>query len=170
MEEKELQRHFAALRAGDKQAFAPIYEALRTPVYTVIYRITLSRAAAEDAMQDVFLKLFQEPPAPSVKNLRAWVFRVARNRALDTRRKKQAAELKEDTALWEEPDTALRLDLERALARLAPAEREMLALHLTAGLTFREAAAVTGLSPSAAYRLYEKALRTLRSILNGGTL
>lgn len=171
MNQAELQQCFRATAGGDKQAFAVLYQELKVPVYTVIRRIVRTEATAEDVMQDVFLTLFTTPPGPSVQNLRAWVFRVARNRALDALKKQQHAELPEDIPSALPPvgeDVAVRLDLEDALGRLTVSERELVSLHLAAGLTFGEIAEITGRSVPALYRQYRKALTTLRTSLNGG--
>lgn len=172
LDQAELRQCFDAVRSGDRKAFAALYQELKIPVYSVIRRIVRTQPAAEDAMQEVFLKLLAEPPAPSVQNLRAWVFRMARNQALDALKKKQHAELTEDVPSGLPPmeqEIATRLDLEDALGRLDVAERELLVLHLTAGLTFREVAEITGSFLPSVYRQYRKALGRLRDFLNGGS-
>ena len=77
MNNNQLQSCFARLRRGDAEAFAAIYEDMKTPVYTVIYRAVGSHEAAEDIMQELFLRLFRTPPDIGVSNLRAYIFRAA---------------------------------------------------------------------------------------------
>lgn len=165
-----LQEHFEAIRAGDKEAFACVYHQLKTPVYTVIYRIVQSHGAAEDVMQELFLKLYQSPPTPSVINLRAWMFQVARNLAIDQLRKeKQHIPLEEVAGEFEAAghEVDQELDLERALKKLEDNECQIVTLHLIAGLTFREIASLMGLSLPAVYRRYRKALIGVRNDLEG---
>ena len=86
--EINLQALFCRIANGDREAFSCVYQELKRPVYTICYRITGSKESAEDITHDVFVKLFMSPPAPSVQNIRAWIFRMARNLAIDALRKK----------------------------------------------------------------------------------
>ena len=61
-----------------------------------------------------------------------------------------------------------RMDIETALRRLSPDEREILVLHLNAGLSFKEVSGIVNLSLPAAYRKYRKALKHIQEELNGG--
>ena len=81
-----LTEYISMVRNGDKAAFTQIYNDLKTPVYTIILRIVQSVDVAEDVTQDVFVKLFTSPPDSSVRNPRAWIFRMARNLAIDVLR------------------------------------------------------------------------------------
>lgn len=169
MAEKDLQEEFAEIRRGNRDAFVRVYQQLKQPVYTIVYRISQSRETAEDITHDVFVKLYTSPPDPSVQNLRAWIFRMARNLVIDTLRKGRPTMMQEETL----PDDAfakihLRMDLESAIAILPENQREILALHLHADLGFREIGDIVGLSLPATYRLYRKALKQLRITLNGG--
>ncbi|MBQ8835956.1 MAG: sigma-70 family RNA polymerase sigma factor [Clostridia bacterium] len=167
----DIKEEFSKVRGGDKDAFARIYNELKTPVFTVACRIVRSRETAEDITHDVFVKLFVSPPTSEVKNPRAWVFRMTRNLSLDALRKKRHADIEdaEEAAFDAFACTLERLDIERAIAKLPLCEREILSLH-TSGLGFSETADVVGLSLPATYRKYRKAIKTVRDYLNGGAL
>ena len=170
MDNKELQVLFGRLRNGDKTSFSELYSDLKTPVYTVVCRIVKARETAEDVTQELFIKLYTAPPDDSVCNIRAWIFRMARNLAIDALRKKQASDLTEDIPdSVSEDKICTRLDLDRAVRALPLELRETVALHLNAGLSFREIAEVTNRSLPSVYRLYRKALKQLRESLNGGS-
>ncbi len=170
MSEINLQELFARIQQGDREAFACVYQTLKQPVFTICYRITQSREAAEDITHDVFVKLFRSPPDPSVKNIRAWIFQMARNLSIDALRKKSR------TAEQDPPSTAndmydrihLRMDIEAALRNLPADERDILILHLNADLHFREISHIVGLSLPATYRKYRKALKHIQAAMNGG--
>ena len=83
MTNAQLLRQLELLRTGDTDAFEQIYIHLSQPLFTVIVRIMGNRTAAEDILQEVFVKLYQSPPPPSVKNPRAYLFQMARNLAID---------------------------------------------------------------------------------------
>ena len=120
MNNTQLGQYFALLRRGNTEAFAEIYEDMKTPVYTVIYRTVGSHEAAEDIMQELFLRLFRSPPGDEVQNPRAYIFRAAHNMSVDYLRKQSAAPLDETLPLSIE-DTPIdrRLDIEAALGRLS---------------------------------------------------
>ena len=167
MNKTDLSEYFELLRKGDRQAFAEIFSELKVPVYTIIFRIVRSQQLAEDITQDVFVKLFVSPPEPSVKNPRAWIFRMARNSAIDALRKKQNADTNgyiptDDDQLGR---MLTRWDMETSIGRLPQDEREILSLHINAELGFGEIADIVGLSLPAVYRRYRKALRSLREFL-----
>ncbi len=170
MAEIDLKESFARMQNGDREAFACVYQELKQPVYTICYRITQSRETAEDITHDVFVKLFRSPPDTSVKNMRAWIFQMARNLAVDVlRRNARTAEQDSPGSVEDicEP-IHLRMDVESALGQLPRQEREILTLHLNAELSFKEISHVTGLSSAAVYRKYRKALKSIQAELNGG--
>ncbi len=173
MDDTQLRETLDLVRQGDRDAFEALYEEMKTPLFTVLYRITQDRALSEDLLQEVFVKLFRTPPPSSVRKPRAYLFQSARNLALDAlRRQKPWAGLDSCAHLpGDDPaEHLLRLDLEQALAQLDLSERQIVALHLNGGLTFREIAAGMGLPLGTALWKYRKAIARLRSLLNGGTL
>ena len=170
MVEMNLSELFARMQSGDLNAFAAVYQALKRPVYTICYRITQSRETAEDITHDVFIKLFRSPPDPSVKNVRAWIFQMARNLSIDALRKESRRSDGDAPIEIEDPypHLDLRMDIEAALGNLSCDEREILTLHLNAALNFREISHIIGLSLPATYRRYRNALKLLQKALNGG--
>lgn len=168
MTNEELSGLLARLRAGEMEALAAIYEALRTPVMTVIFRIVQNRETAEDLTQETFVRLWRSPPGEDVRAPRAWVFRVAHNLAVDALRRPGAEALPE-TAAAGFPDWAdLRLDIAAALRRLDERDRAIVTLHLNAGLRFREIAQVMDMPSGTVLWRYSCALGYLRAALDGG--
>ena len=169
MTNEELSGLLARLRSGEMDALAAVYSDLHTPVLTVIYRIVRDWETAEDLAQDVFVRLWQSPPDERVKRPRAWIFAVAHNLALDALRvpghDALPAELQDDDFA----DAAcIRLDVEDALARLAPRDREIVTLHLNAGLRFREIAQAMDMPLGTVLWRYSRAIGRLRATLDGG--
>lgn len=170
MAQSDLNELFSKIRYGDKDAFSLVYQDLKQPVFTICWRITQSRETAEDITHDVFVKLYTSPPGSSVKNVRAWVFRMARNLSIDSLRKKTNIAQQEDQTVSrdEYSQIHMRMDLESAISKLSCEEREILSLHLNADLSFNEIAQILNLSLPATYRKYQKALKSLSTKLNGG--
>ena len=171
MDKTNLSELFAQIQRGDKDAFTQLYHHLKQPVFTIIYRIVQNQTIAEDLTQDLFVKFFVSPPDTTVKNPRAWIFQAAHNLAIDTLRKTQPANIDNMTLASEERMNAIviKTDLERAIATLSCAEREILSLRANGGLGFSDIARITGQSLSAVYRSYRKTLKTMQTLLNGGT-
>lgn len=170
MDDQKLAELFASIRNGDTEAFAMLYESYKKPVYTVLWRIVNSKEIAEDLTHELFVKLFTDPPAPTVKKPRAYVFTMARNLALNAlgSQRYSSGEYFDDLSLENETEIDLRLDLNTAIGRLSDSQRQVLTLHLNAELTFLEISGIMGLSLPATYRMYKKALKSLQNYLDGG--
>ena len=169
MTSNELRALLEQISHGDRAAFEALYHEFKVPVYTVLVRITRDRILSEDLLQEFFLKLFRTPPVDA-KNPRAYLFQMAHNLALDAlRREKSTDELNEAFS----PSTAgipyTQLELELAFSDLPLPERQIAALHLYAGLKFREIAEICGMSLGTVLWRYRKAITQLQQHLNGGT-
>ncbi len=167
MDKKEFNGKFEAMLAGDKAAFADIYNDMKTPVFTVIYRIVGTRDDAEDVMQDMFLRLLRHNITSPVLNPRAYIFMMAHNMAVDKVRKKGFEELTDDIPDYSDMSyrSCVKMDVESALARLPLEERETVALHLSAGMKFREIAKILNLPLGTVCSRYNSALKKLRQML-----
>ncbi|MBQ7338963.1 MAG: RNA polymerase sigma factor [Clostridia bacterium] len=178
MTDRDLQALLSLVRAGDQAAFEQIYIAMKTPVYTVALRILGDRGLAEDTVQEVFIKLYRQPPPEDVRKPRAYLFRMARNSALDALRRQSVRALPLSPEKWESeaadtlPDAApadggvgLRLDIERAMARLSDKERRIVTLHIHGALKFREIAALMELPLGTVLGQYRRAIGRLRELL-----
>ena len=167
MTDNELCAKLDKVRNGDMTAFEEIYCELKTPVMTVAMRITGDRSAAEDVLQEVFIKLYQSPPDPQIKKPRAYIFRMARNLAIDGIRGQQPLSLDdyEDTLQSNDGDAAERLDIEAAMMSLPLEQRQTVSLHLNGGLKFREIAGITDTPLGTVLWRYRKAIKRLQTLL-----
>lgn len=163
------------LAAGHDAAFAALYARDGAALFRVAVALLGSPADAEDAVQEVFVGLAQARGTLSaVGNLRAYLFTALRHaaaKAAARRRADRRAPLPDTLAAPEPRGLAAgpAAELERALAALPADRREVLALKIDAGLTFREIAGVLGVSPNTAASRYRYALAELRAALGGCT-
>jgi RNA polymerase sigma-70 factor (ECF subfamily) len=112
----------------------------------------------------------------AVGNIRAYILQMVRNEALMLLRKRSREDLVEKVN--EEQDTAwqgvsAREDvaaITAAIERLKDDERDIFTFHVNGELGFEEIAGIMNMSLSAVYRRYQKALKKLRKMLNGGNL
>jgi len=146
----------ARLRNGDPGAFDAAYARHAPRVFRFLLRLCQRRQAAEDVLQETWLKLAVRAPelAPDTE-LGAWLFTVARNAWVSRARSEgRLVELDETdvlAALEPSPEaraaasSAVRA-LERALAALGEGDRELLLLVGVEELSHAAAAAVLGVT------------------------
>lgn len=170
MTDNELRELLSRLRKGDKNALSEIYDGLSAAIFTVALRITHDRALAEDAVQELFVKLIKSPPEEDLKKPRAYIFKAARNTALDILRKNPAHDDIEEHADIPAPRKADYSDVTEALYSLPEQQRSIVVMHVNAGLKFREIADITELPLGTVLWRYRKAIAAMREALDGGTL
>jgi len=127
--------------------------------------------AADDCVQEALVELARQRQLPG--NVRAWLFRVVKNRALNAARSERRRRKREDHAAQQRlmaggATTADRLDAlvaSEALDSLLPLEREVIVMRIWGGLTYSEIAAALARSTSSVHRQYQQALEKLRQKL-----
>jgi RNA polymerase sigma-70 factor (ECF subfamily) len=148
-------------RAGDGRAFEDLARAAQAPLYRHVARIVGGQSDAEDVVQDALVSAWRSMASFEGGSFRAWLFRIATNRAIDLirarrRRGELPLEPPEDTEVeWAEPadpgpepaEVASRSEamgiVEDAL-RLLPAEqRAALLLRDVEGFSYEEIARIT---------------------------
>ena len=171
MHHDEINHLLSLLHTGDRSALEALYREFSIPFYTLIMRMTGDKALSEDVLHDFFVKLFLSPPAGSLRNPRAYLYRMLRNLAIDTLRRQKKNDPLDESLPWGEDFSAAaaeRLDLDCAVSTLSPADREILSLHISSGLTFREIAEISETPLGTVLWRYQRSLRKLRALLNGG--
>lgn len=171
----------AAVRAGDRAAFAAVYDRYGGKLYDFAYATTRHREDAADAVADTFVRFaerlgqLREPD-----RLRPWLYAITRNECL--RRLKgrgrmlfdgdeRLAEMVDNSGTPESSaeNTALRELVWAAAAGLADRDRAMLDLHLRQGLDGAELGEAMGMSAAHAYvqltRLRSQVERSLGALL-----
>jgi len=162
----------APARASRVQVgFEQLYRSARDDVYAYVLTLLRDRVAAEDVTATAFERAFRRAKRfdPEKGSARAWLFGIARNAALDElRRRRRHAELVSEPGSEgpdpdEEAEVALRRAVLRAaLERLAPRERELVALKFFAGLSNAEIASVLGIGERAAAMRVHRTIEKLR--------
>jgi RNA polymerase sigma-70 factor (ECF subfamily) len=124
------------------------------------------RALAEDLLQDTFIVALRSgPDLPLVTNPEAWLFGIARHRALDALRKRRRFQSTIDRLaarrqLSDEPEAilALRDLLERTLS---PEDRSLVLLRYLHDFDATELAGMTGMTADAIRQRLSRARRKL---------
>ena len=131
---------------------------------------------ARDVVQDTFVRLYHQDVNKVKGGLKAWLFTVCRNRALDVIRKERRITNLEEEQMARVPSgrrtPSERADLEErvgqvheALNRLSENQREVILLKFEQGLSYEEISEVTGLSSGNVGFLLHTGLKRLRSFL-----
>src|SRR5438552_7452187 len=157
--------------ASARPAFASVAEAELDAVHRYLLFLTGNRAVAEDLTGETFEKAFRvwRRFDPRRGTARAWLCRIARGVALDHFRAEQRRRRREDRYAHDLPDSEEPMlgpgPLETALARLSPAEREVVALRVLLELDGPTAARVLGISATACSTRLSRALKRLEEMM-----
>jgi len=166
------------LATADPDAFEAIFRRLSEPVFRYVRRMVPDDAQAHDITQDTFAKLWSmHERISSVDSLRAYVFRMARNRVYNQQREERTrrnnrVQLREHTTrpASPAPDQALDADLLRErldewIEELPDRQREALTLRRQQELSHDEIGAIMDISPSTVNNHIVRALKHLRNRL-----
>ena len=154
-----------AVRAGDRDAFARLYESFAPLVHGVLLaRVPYDEVS--DLVQEVFLVAFRKlGTLRDASRFGPWVAMIARNRATDFhRRRRETEELREEVARGAGREAEAREALE-VIASLPEAYRETLVLRLVEGMTGPEIAERTGLQPASVRVNLHRGMKLLRERL-----
>lgn len=163
------------VRDGHLDQLSELFERHHRRLYQFFLRLARDRGAAEDLVQEVFVRLIKyrhtwREDAEFVP----WMFALARNAAVDhfrarSRDSKRDAAALPDAPVEVAPHAVARLEereraeqLRAALDRLAPEKREVLLLARFGELRHDRIAAMLGISPGAVRVRLHRALKDLR--------
>lgn len=164
-------------RRLDEHALAEIYDALSPALFRYAFRLLGDRQASEDVVGEAFQRLLlslRSEGGPR-HNLRAYLYRIAHNLAMDQRRREgrrgHDAAL-DGTALPADHDSARTAErrlagerARRALWRLTADQRQVVMLKYFEGLSNEEAAVALNKPVGAVKALQHRALVALRRML-----
>jgi RNA polymerase sigma-70 factor, ECF subfamily len=149
-------------------AFTTTYTTHAQALERYIARIVRDRQAARDLTHDTLVKALVHG-----EHAAGWLYRVARNAALDHLRTARRTVLEDPRALDERRELSGRPSLDwgasdrvhEALDELPGAQREVTLLRYHSGLSTAEIGSALGKTPAAVRQLEARALRTLRTRL-----
>lgn len=139
-------------------------------VYRYALYLVREPGLAEDVAQEAFERALKRRRSfdPARAPLKTWLLQLTRSTALDhwrseerRRRREQAVAMPESTAAFDSASLGLSPDLERALASLAAADREIVALRVVLGMDTKETARMTGISETNCTTRLNRALNRL---------
>jgi RNA polymerase sigma-70 factor (ECF subfamily) len=161
-----------AAKSGDMEAIRFLYLRFKDNIYGFVLSIVREPHEAEDATQQVFMKLMSSihKYEPRAVPFTAWILRVARNVAIDHLRQRRAVpceEVFEPTRQTDEASRECRWGLEVALETLPEDQRDVVVLRHLVGLTPGEIADRMGRTESSIHGLHHRGRLALRRELAG---
>lgn len=172
IEERETIRRIAF---GDKSAFGEFFASYHPIVYAFSIRITRSEILAEEAVQDIFLKIWlNRELLVEIDDFGAYLNRIVRNHCYNVLRK-MAMESKhvsllstvfddtDDTTVQQLDYNAANEVLESAIQTLSAQQKNVYQLCHQQGLTYHEASAELGISHQTVHAYMKDALRKIRN-------
>ena len=173
-ERHELQQSLLRVAGGDRDALAELYQRTRSAVYGLALSYLKNAQDAQDLTQDIYVQVWdcaaQYRPTGSPMG---WLLAVCRSLCLmRLRREERHAALSEEE--WDAipaRECGLEADeralLQGALASLGEEERRIVLLHAVTGMKHREIAALLELPLPTVLSKYHRALKKMRSCLEG---
>lgn len=144
--------------AGDRNAFSVLVRRHQRSLHRHLARLVGTQDDAMELAQETFVRAWQAlPRREPTASFRTWLFRIARNAALDHLRRRRAVEFvpldetHEPEQPGADPERRARLSqevrqLEAALARLTPEHREILLLREIEDMSYEAIGGVLGVS------------------------
>lgn len=163
------------------EEFLDAYETYADAIFRYCYFRLYDREKAKDCLQETFTKTWQYlVKGGEIKNLRAFLYQVARRLIIDDARKKHTASLSLDELLEQgfnpghDPREHVRITLDAnailaILSQLHHSYREVIQLRYVDGLAPREIAVITGESVNVISVRIHRGLKKLRELYEKNT-
>ncbi|PZQ16884.1 MAG: RNA polymerase subunit sigma [Ancylobacter novellus] len=138
---------------GDRAAFAALYRATSPKLYAICLRILKDRGEAEDALQDIYVKIWRGAKSynAAAGSPNTWMSSIARHRSIDSVRKRQPPtadledgyDVSDETIIDPETSTVLADEgrrIDRCMKELDPAHAGAVRRAYVEGLSYAEIA------------------------------
>ena len=166
-------------KIDDEKAFTSLFYSYKDKLYSYLLTLTQSEEEAEDVVQEVFLRLWNNRSSlANIDNINAYLFRAVKNHVIDESRRfannllKSSRELNEadnittNTPIEELVSKEIKDKLHEAIAKLPKRQREIFLMHNEQGMPYAKIAEQLGISPFTVQNHIKKALKILRSYLS----
>jgi RNA polymerase sigma-70 factor (ECF subfamily) len=163
-------------QGGDEGAMEKIYEHYKRPLFNLAYRYTFDRLAAEDLLQDIFVKIFSHlGEVDREETFVAWMYRIAINTCysfLRSRRSRDGRSValseiegKKEEAVYDGHEESLAGPLDEAVQTLSEKLRAVFMLHDVQGHTHEEIGRMLGFTAGTSKSQLFKARMRIREFL-----
>ncbi len=164
-----------SLGRGELPAMNELYELTKSSVYGFILSVLKNRHDAEDVLHDCYVRIYASASSySSMGKPLAWILTIAKNLAYKKLgERKRLSELQpEETEYGNELFSELSMEdgvvISACLNELSDEERQIVVLHAVSGFKHREIASFLRLPLPTVLSKYNRALKKLQKILEGG--
>jgi RNA polymerase sigma-70 factor (ECF subfamily) len=160
-----------------KKFFSKIYDKFVNSIFRFIFLKVSSKEVAQDLTSETFLKVWQKFQNSEIENLKAFLYKTARNLVIDFYREKGKLNPTSLESLPNLPDPRANLEekiildekiqlVKKALSNLKEDYQEAIILRYVDGLSLKEISEILEKSPSATRVLIHRALLALKKECN----
>lgn len=161
------------LSQGSELAFTELYNRYKNLVYGTALKITKSKVLAEEAVQDVFLKIWQnQEKAAEITNFENYLFIISRNHIFDmikkiARETNLASDITYKNSASDDTDTAIKDDqynviLNQIIEQLPPQQQKIYKMAKMEGLSHQKIGENLGISTETVKKHMAQALKFVR--------
>lgn len=164
-----------ALKQGDEQAFSELYDRYSAVIFGVLLRVVRKQETAEDLLQEVFVKIWNNIGAydSSQGSIYTWMVAIARNLAIDKTRSKAFRNENRTTAeivSYKSYGTPVEIStdtigLKEKIEQLKPEHRLIIDMLFLQGYTQQDAAEELGIPLGTVKTRSRAAIQQLRQLL-----
>lgn len=174
----DIEALIARVALGDRAAFSALYDATSAKLFGICLRVLNDRPEAEDALQEVFVRVWQKADRYSANGLSpmTWLITLARNIAIDRLRARRAPmdpidDVPEPAHAGPTPEAAAIAASERAriaacLGELEPARADAVRRAYLDGATYQDLADRHGVPLNTMRTWLRRSLLKLRDCLS----
>ncbi len=153
-----------------KDNFPEIFRQYANMVFRVAYNILYNREESEDVVMDCFTALIEKAEFTDENHIKAWLIRVAENKAINVTRSarmRRSASLEnaDELAASQAEDTA---ELKSMVAKLPQNIRTAIYLYYYEDMSAEEIAAALHITQNAVYKRLKKGRQLLKLALEEG--
>jgi RNA polymerase sigma-70 factor (ECF subfamily) len=147
----------------DEPIFEEIYTATARPLWAYVARISGSATAADDIVQETYLRFLNSPPKTG--DAKPYLYKIATNLVYDRFRRLKREGKREDFSAASEATFEGEAEMMQVFGRLKEQERALLWLAYVEGYEHREIAAILKLNSMSVRVLLFRARRKLAQLL-----
>jgi len=165
------------IKNRNEQAFARFYDTYRVQIYRFLYFKVSTEDVAQDLVNDTFIRIFNYlKNGQEIDNLRALLYKTARNLTIDFYRSRGRGEMPIDEFIEETVSTEqdiekhvdIKIELENiaeSVKKLPEPYKEVILLRFIDGLSFEEISQAIDKSPENCRMIAHRGLRKIKLML-----
>ncbi|MEK4848304.1 RNA polymerase sigma factor [Paenibacillus sp. FSL H7-0756] len=165
-ESKKIEEAIHKVHTGDRQAFTTIITEYERKIYTYCCYLLRSREEAEDAVQDIFVKVYQQLSHYEKRvSFSAWLYKVSYHHCMDQlrrrKRRNRLLSLYKLQLMTHQQAFPEESPVDQIFENLTSEERGLLILRVIEQYSFEEISMITGSSSAALRKKYERLRKKL---------